>query len=501
MAGNVKPSEGLVQRALAGHAAIGLLIGAALYLVCLSGALVVLQEHLQRWEEPSAAEMAEISPQAAQRALEGLLARQGKPTTHAFIHLPTEGLPRVVVTTDNGAAYVDAAGRYDAPEAHVWTEFVLFLHYYLHLPMFWGLLLTGTLGIMLCAATVTGVIAHPRIFRDAFRMRLRGRPQLSRSDLHNRFGVWLLPFVAALGFTGAILGLGQLVFQTIAAERHAGDFEAAYGPLFGAEPKADTSPAPLARADRALAWMAAHRPGHRVTYVTIEEPGTAGQQIAVLADHDRRLIYGETYLFGGTGNYRGNVGLSDGRTGQQAIASIYKMHFGTFGGVPVEIAYFLFGLALCAIISTGTTLWLMKRRARGRPSTRLEAQWAVTIWGSPLALALVYWLRAIAGAEAPLVPVFWGLLVLGLAAATLRPAEITSARLRTALGLALLATGIGHFALAPTHPASSVAIDLALALSGAGLGLLPLARRKANAAFPSAGVPENAVRSATRSSP
>lgn len=477
----MKPSERLVQRALSGHAAIGLLIGAALYLVCLSGALAVLQEYLQRWEEPAAAEMASITPEAAQRALEGVMARQGRPTAHAFIHLPTEGLPRTVITMDNGAAYVDASGNYNAPEAHVWTEFILFLHYYLNLPQVWGLFVTGTLGVMLCAAAVTGVIAHPRIFRDAFRMRLRGRPQLSRSDLHNRFGVWLLPFIAALGFTGAILGLGELVFLSIAQERYQGDFEASYAPLFGSEPKADPRPVPMARADRALAWMAAHRPQHRVTYVTVEEPGTAGQRIQVLAEHDRRLIYGESYLFDSQGRYRGHVGLSDGPMGRQAIASIYKLHFGSFGGVPVALAYFAFGLALCAVISTGTTLWLMKRRSRGYPSPRLEALWSVTIWGSPLAFVLVYWLRVVMDNQAPLVPAFWGLLALGLTAALVRPGGMTSPRVRAALGCALLATGAGHFALASAHPASSVMIDVSLALSGALLGLPALGRRKPDA--------------------
>lgn len=477
MAGDLNSTPTLVQRALSGHAALGLLSGALLYLVCLSGALAVLQEHLQRWEEPGAAEMATIAPDRVQHAVETILARQGKRTEHAFIHMPTEGMPRVVVTTDNGAAYVDAQGNYDRPEAHAWTEFVLFLHYYLHLPPFWGLLVTGTLGVMMCAAVVTGIVAHPRMFRDAFRMRLKGRPQLGRSDLHNRLGVWLLPFIAALGFTGAMLGLGELVFMAIAQERHGGNLEASYGPLFGPHPAADPAPAPLARADRALEWMAAHRPQYRVAYVSVDEPGTAGQQVAVLADHERRLIYGETYLFDGAGRYKGNVGLSDGPTGQQAVASIYKLHFGSFGGVPVELAYLAFGLSLCAIIATGTTLWLMKRRARGRPSPRLEAAWTVTVWGSPSALLMAYWMRAAFGPDAPLTGAFWTLMALGTATAILRPGRITPPGMRLGLGGAMLATGAAHLALAGALPASSTIIDLVLVATGGAIVLARLLRQ------------------------
>ncbi|MCJ2184692.1 PepSY domain-containing protein [Novosphingobium sp. 1949] len=475
-AGSPPDQPGFVQRALAGHAALGLLIGGLLYLVCLSGALAVFQQDLQRWEEPGAPEMTAISPQAVQRAIETTLARQGKPTDHAYVHMPTAGLPRVVVTTDNGANYVEADGSYDRPEAHAWTEFVLFLHYYLNLPAFWGMVLTGTIGAMLCAATLTGVLAHPRIFRDAFRMRLRARAQLSRADMHNRFGVWLLPFILALGLTGAVIGLGQLVFQADASARHGGDLEAAYAPIYGAHPAADPRPAPAPRVDRALDWMGRHRPGLPISYVTIEETGTAGQQIQILAEEPQRLIYGETYLFDGAGHFRSTLGLSDGALGKQAAASLYRVHFGSFGGRPVELAYLVFGLALCVVISTGTTLWLMKRRARGLASPRLEALWAVTIWGSPLLLVLAFWLRMAAGPEAPLARVFWSALVAGSIAAALAPSPRLSDWLRQALAAMMALTGLVHWLLAGPLPVPSLVIDTALVLGGLVLALPELGR-------------------------
>ena len=464
-------APGFVQRVLSGHAAVGLLASGLLYLVCLTGALAVFQQDLQRWEEPGIPEVARVSPAAVQHALEETLARQGKPTDHAYVHMPTRGLPRLVVTTDNGANYVDNEGAFVAPEAHAWTEFVLTMHYYLHLPPTWGVMFTGLLGVMLCVALVTGVLAHPRIFRDAFRMRLRARPQLARADLHNRFGVWLLPFAGAVAFTGAVIGLGQLVFVTIAQERHGGDLETAYAPLFGEHPAHDPRPAPGARADRALAWMARHHPGHRVTYVTIEETATRGQQISVLADHDRRLIYGESYLFDGEGRFKRKLGLSDGALGQQAAASVYKLHFGTFAGIPVELAYLGFGLGLCAIISTGTTLWLMKRRSRGTPSPRLEALWAVTIWGAPLLMVAAYWLRALGGAEMPLTGGFWLAFALLGALAAAVPGLVRKLNLRLLLAAALVATGAGHYLANAQLPAASIVIDVALALGGVLLAL------------------------------
>ncbi len=130
----------LVQRALGGHAAIGLLASALLYLIALSGTLIVVHDRWQRWEQPGVAETVTISPDAAQAALvAGAAVDAGKPrTTHLYLRMPTDDLPRGVVTTDHGGHYVDADGRIVAPEAHGWTEFVIGLHEYLHLPMTWG---------------------------------------------------------------------------------------------------------------------------------------------------------------------------------------------------------------------------------------------------------------------------------------------------------------------------------------------------------------------------
>nr|WP_272917852.1 PepSY-associated TM helix domain-containing protein [Altericroceibacterium endophyticum] len=452
-----------------GHAAIGLIAGALIFLLSLSGVLAVSAERWQRWEEPAAPEMTDISPAAAQAALEAAIAADGKPTTHAYLHMPTDKLPRVIVTTDYSAHYVTEDGELAAPEDHVWTEFILALHYYLNLPMTPGLILVGIVGVALSAAAVTGVLAHPRIFRDAFRLRPRGQKQLAQADWHNRIGSWTLPFTLAVALTGAAIGLGVAVFQGIAAERFGGDMEAVYGPLFGDHPHEDPAPAPLARADIALTWMADNHPQRRITYVTLEHPQTAGQQISILADHDQRLIYGESYVFDGDGFPDGKIGLSDGALGQQAIASAYKLHFGNFAGIPVELAYILFGLGLCAVTATGMSLWLMKRRARGLAEPRLEAFWSITVWGSPLLLIMAYWLRMIGGPAMPLTAFFWVALPVAMLAGMTRPSVWIAPILRYSLAAGLVITALAHGLIFGFAPLSSLAINAALIAMAAAI--------------------------------
>lgn len=460
------PPPTLVQRALGGHAAIGLLASALLYLIALSGTLIVIHDRWQRWEQPTVVETGPIlSPQAAQAAIaSGLVADRGKPaTTHLYLRLPDAALPRAVLTTDHSAWYVDAQGRIVAPEAHAWTEFLIGLHEYLHLPTTWGLMLVGALGVMLAALVVTGVLAHPRIVRDAFRLRTRHEGGIARADWHNRLGVWTLPFALAVAVTGAVIGLGSVGFGLYAKAYTGGDMERAYAPIFGDEPAADARAAALPDVAAALRTLALRTREAVPTYVIVHDPATRGQHVQIIAEHPRRLIYGESYAFDAAGRWHGPAGLADGAIGKQAMASAYNLHFGNFAGLPVEIAYMALGLALCVVTATGTTLWLNKRRRRGLSSERLAASWHVTIWGAPLLIVLTLWVRAALGPEAPLVAVFWTGLVLGIAAAVAAPGRILALPLRSATLAAILATAIGHaLILRPTL--TVLAIDMAAAL-------------------------------------
>ena len=457
-------SATLVKRALSGHAALGLLAGALIYLIAITGTLIVVLERWQRWEQPAVAETQILSPAAAQAAIPNVLAREADlpQTAHLYIRMPTADLPRAVVTTDNKAWYVDAAGRVAAREAHSWTEFVAALHIHLTLPMVWGMILVGALGVALAALLVTGVVAHPRIARDAFRLRSRHDPQLARADWHNRLGVWTLPFTLAITLTGAFIGLSYAGAGTLGAVFTGGDSEAVYATIFGDEPTVDPAPASMADIARALETVHTRWPDTFPTYVVVHDPMTRGQFVQIIAEHPRRLIYGEAYSFDGDGQYLGKVGIADGPLGRQAVASTYNLHFGNYAGLPVALAYIAFGLALAAITATGTTLWLRKRRRKGLPTERLAAGWIVVVWGIPLALIATAWLRFAGGPDMPLVAAFWGMLGFGMVLSALRPAWFVEVRARRSVAVALAATGIGHFALSYPVPGGVAAIDLAL---------------------------------------
>ncbi|WP_230293128.1 PepSY domain-containing protein [Croceicoccus sp. Ery5] len=400
---------GTVKRALSAHAAIGLIAGALLYLVSLTGTVAVFYAELQRIEQPDVPEMTAIAPEAVQNGVEHALKQPSgnAPTTHLYVHMPVEDLPRATITTDNDAWHLDIDGNIAMPEEIAWSDFLVALHYTLNLPALVGITIVGILGVMMLALSLSGVVALPRIFRDAFRLRARSPGGVALADWHNRLSVWTLPFGVAIALTGALIGLATVTAYGIAASDYGGDVAAVYEPIFGGEPAGDDAPAPAPDVAAALRYMARHYPQVEPSYAILHDPLTRGQHIQIVGLHDKRLIFGEYYSFDASGNFKGTAGLSDGDWGQQAAASTYQLHFGTFGGIWVKIAYALFGAALTAVCATGTYIWLGKRRRRGFDEPSLRAMWNGVIIGAPVALAISFAGRLAIGNTAPLVAIFW----------------------------------------------------------------------------------------------
>ena len=402
-------SKDTVRKAISAHSAVGLICCALLYLICATGTAIVLYEEWQRFEQLDAPEMSEIEPASVQRGIENVLASEegGPTTTHLYVHLPTKDLPRTTITTDTQAVHIDGQGEIVVPEENAWAEFLLALHYRLNLPAVFGMTLVGLFGAMIVALTISGVVAHPRIFRDAFRLRARRADDVATLDWHNRLAVWTLPFALAISLTGAMIGLFYVSGSGLAAAAYGGDSAAALAPVFGDEPEGDDAPGPVPKVAPALAFMEREYPDVEPYYVILHDPGTAGQHVQIIAEHPRRLIFGEYYAFSADGAFHGTVGLADGTVGQQLSASTYNLHFGNFGGLPVKIAYIVFGLALTIVVATGTFIWLDKRERRGKVSTRLRAAWWGLVVGVPAGMVATLVARIAIGNAAPFVPIFW----------------------------------------------------------------------------------------------
>lgn len=376
----------LVADLLAGHSAIGLAFGALIYLVCLTGTIAVFVDEMKLIEAPSPA-VTTMASGALNRALDAAVTTVGGPAKapYVFVMAPTTPRQRWAVLAGGRSWRMDAHGGltlFDTP----FTDFVTGLHMTLLLPAPWGAAIVGIIGASLLSLIVSGVLAHPRVLRDAFTLRLGGARRLQEADLHNRLSVWGLPFHVVVTLSGAFFGLSYALLSLVAALGFHGDVTRAGQVLQGPFVASDTMPAAPPSLDGLVAQARSLQPGSALSYVEVERPGTRGARITVEVTAPGRLPRGEQIVFDNAGSLVGRGRFASGPSGLQVYSAAAQLHFGFFGGLPVRIAYGLLGAALTYVSATGLTIYFARRRDRGRPAQRLERVWAAWTWGAPVAL-------------------------------------------------------------------------------------------------------------------
>ncbi|EQB31373.1 PepSY-associated TM helix domain-containing protein [Sphingobium ummariense] len=487
------PSPDLVRAVLKGHSGLGIAFAAILYLVCLTGTVAVFLNEFQRWENPGLPRMESFSGDATQAAYRAAMAQAQAqaqaPVEHVFVRMPQEDRPwpMLRIDTEDGQRTTwaaDAEGRL-LPVRQGWTEFLARLHINLHLPQSWGIFIVGLTGVALLSSLISGLLAHPRIFRDTFHLRLGGARRLQEADLHNRIGVWALPFHVTVSLTGALLGLSAIIIGALGLAVFQGDTAKVYALFTPPHPVEDVRPAAPIDLGPAFTEIASQAPDGRISYLAIEHPEEQGAAVMFeVEDGSSRLVNADTYAFDRAGMLYYEQKAADNNVGQQILGSLGLLHFGWFGGGPIKIAYALLGLGLTYLAAGGVNIWLARRRDKGRAAPGWERVWAATVWGQPLALCGA----AFAALFTPsiTIPIWvWGAIsvaTLGMAAILAVTTICRSMRLAT--GMSLVALAAAHFMLFGTGDGIALTVDGGLVLTGLFMlatlaGSISLTERKA----------------------
>ena len=477
-----KVPSSFVSSMLAGHSALGLLFAALIYIVCLSGTVLVVAHEIDRWENPHAPILESVETGALVTALEAGMAKAEAAGTHDYVNVttPADGHPNLSVryadfqTGADETFALTADGEIAGSRRDGFGHFMEHLHFYLHLPQTIGLFVVGLIGVALLSSVWSGVFSHPRIFRDAFRFRRGGTKRLEEADLHNRLSVWGLPFHIVVPLTGAILGLATFVLGILAMAAFDGDLERAAEVVGGPGAPHDETPAPVPDIAPLIDGLMAEHPDARLARLGIREFGTAGQTVQIDLAKAEDLTITDRYIFDGSGTYLGSRGFSDGALGNQLIGSLGPLHFGWFSegwiaGV-IKAAYVVLGFALTFITSSGVAIWIARRRDKGKPVPGWEKAWTATVWGQPVAYGAVA-LVAVTGLGLPLLPLYLGICLLAFVPAVLVSNLTLSRLLRVASALMLLLVAAVHVARHGLLPPDMAALWLNLSLVVVAAGL------------------------------
>ncbi len=262
-----------------------------------------------------------------------------------------------VAVVDSRTAQVLGTPRFDQGFMAIMTR--------LHVDLFAGvpgMLFLGFMGLLLVVAIVSGVVLYSPFMRklDFGTVRRDRSSRVKWLDLHNVLGIVTVIWALAVGLTGVIntLSVPALNYwQT----HHLAPFIAQYQQ--GSVPV----PSELASLEQAVVAAEAAEPGMTLSFVAF--PGALGSSNYHYAIYMRGVTPVTSQLY--------QPVLADARTGQ-IVASVQQpwylktlylsqpLHFGDYGGMPLQIIWALLDLLTIVVLGSGLYLWLRKPAAVAR---------------------------------------------------------------------------------------------------------------------------------------
>lgn len=229
------------------------------------------------------------------------------------------------------------------------TGWLLLLHYELFAEDL-GMAVTGVFALLLCALGVSGVWLYRDFWKNIFRLRWRASGRIFFSDLHKAIGISSVVFNLLLGFTGAWWNLSH-----------------AFEHLLGHHEESPVSEMSLPEETSLDALMISAKetmPDLSIGYISLPT-----------AESHPVVFYGRSADGAFRSDYGSRVSI-DPESGEivethdireaGALAQIYDafepVHFGSFGGLPVQILWCVVGLSPGALAVSGSLIWWNRRR-------------------------------------------------------------------------------------------------------------------------------------------
>lgn len=408
MAGGAGLDASQLKRLVALHGWSGTALAILLYVVMLTGTVVVFDNEIRTWSAGEASVTTSLRPDAvahAQQAIRdvdpGLLEeviiserRDGSVALRLHGHVPDPAgeaeVDALLTLGADGQVIDETISRTGRPvsEADAYSRFLVDLHVQLLVPAPWGLFLTGIVGFAMLVAAVSGVLIHKHVLRDIFVTTRPGGRVVSLRDRHTLAGLWGLPFAVLLAFTGAFLSFAiSLGLPVVAMVAFGGDRDLALQTVIGSPRAVDERPADSADLSR-LVLEANDLAGAPTVTLLIQDYGRADAVVRTFHGQARGTLTGKQFEWNGaTGALIGAKELvgSAPSVGSTTVALMAPLHFGNFAGLASKVVWAALGAAMAFSIVTGVQLWL-RRREENAAWRRCHALLIAVAWGLPLAM-------------------------------------------------------------------------------------------------------------------
>jgi uncharacterized iron-regulated membrane protein len=248
-------------------------------------------------------------------------------------------------------------------------EGIMHIIFKLHVDLFAGLpgmLFLGFMGLLLFVAIVSGVVLYAPFMRKlAFgTVRHDGSPRTKWLDMHNMLGIVTLVWASVVALTGVINTLADPIIDLW----NSNEVSKMVAPYKGLPP-----PSKLGSLQEAVDAALALKPGMAVGFIAF--PGTtfsSPHHFGVFLRGDEavtRQLYKPVLVDAQTSK------VTDSRALPWYVTTLLlsqPLHFGDYGGRPMQILWALLDIATIIVLCSGLYLWLRRRvRSTAQASSNL----------------------------------------------------------------------------------------------------------------------------------
>lgn len=385
-----------LRQSMAGlHTWGGLLPSWLLFVIIFAGTVASFDKEIERWMRP-ALHTATTNVVTADQVRDWLVSHVEEPVHVYWMHGPTTREPYWKLgweedgTGKRGRAEFDPATGQVMPKT-LGGEFFFTLHYNLHAGTI-GMYIVGLTGMFMLVALVSGIIVHRRIFKDFFTLRPNAKGQRAWLDAHNLFGVIGLPFHLILAYTGVAIFVATYM-PAGGLVAYGGNPLAFYEEVQGGyhrdelhQPASDPIPMQTLLTDAQKQWD-----GASLGWIIVEHPDDASSVVSVRRLDSSRIGSPQDAL-----TYDATTGellhQQNVPAGYEAYMWLVGLHMGQFGGQIVRVLYAVMGLAGCAMLVAGTSVWLRKREGRQMRGLQVvRVMNSAVFFGMPIASLVLLW--------------------------------------------------------------------------------------------------------------
>ncbi|MFV0681077.1 PepSY-associated TM helix domain-containing protein [Ottowia sp.] len=364
-----------------GHRWAGLVLGAWLAVVGVSGALLTYRVELLAWANPGVSQVAlrpgpVLTPGALLARLPASL--HGRPIATLTMFAQAGAAPRLILAEVPGQPaqervfFLDPyTGQPRAQHGETVFETIEALHRWLLLPKEPGRWVVGSLALVLLLMGATGlVVRSPRrgarlsAWARMFKVDWRLRGRAFWWSLHSALGVWLLPVYLLSSVTGV-----YWAFDSVRVATHAAVGAAPPQRMPRQPGPVDTSTAQ----ELERAWQALNDAGVDWTSASLRPSRAPGHpvQITWLAadafhDRERNLMQIAPH----SGMLERDVRHAAQSAGERVVRWVHPLHTGSWAGTVSRAVMLLASLALLLFVATGWWLYAQRPQQRERVQVR-----------------------------------------------------------------------------------------------------------------------------------